>query len=87
MPTLGFQQVLEARACLAAFLCLVGRCVACPKDTGTSVAAMLGIAAALLVVALFVYRIRNILPVDLIKLGVSMFQIVASGSTSYDIPW
>ncbi len=48
---------------------------------------MLGIGAALLVAALFVFRIRNIIPVDLIKLGVSMFQIIASGSTSYAIPW
>ncbi len=64
-----------------------GRCVPCPKDKGSSVAAMLGIAAALLVAAFVCFRIRNILPVGIIKLGVSMFQVVASGSTSYAIPW
>ncbi len=48
---------------------------------------MLGIGMALAVVALLIFRIRSILPVGLIKLGVSMFQIIASGSTSYAIPW
>jgi hypothetical protein len=48
---------------------------------------MLGIAVTLLAVALLVFRIRTVLPVGVIKLGVSMFQIVASGSTSYAIPW
>jgi hypothetical protein len=63
------------------------RCVACPKSTSASVGAMLGIAVTLLAVALLVFRIRTVLPVGVIKLGVSMFQIVASGSTSYAIPW
>ncbi len=48
---------------------------------------MLGIGAALGVVAFLIFRIRSILPVGLIKLGVSLFQIIASGSTSYAIPW
>jgi hypothetical protein len=61
--------------------------VACPKDAGASVGAMLGIGVAILVAALVVFRIRNVLPVGLIKLGISLFQIIASGSTSYSIPW
>jgi hypothetical protein len=48
---------------------------------------MLGIGAGLAVAGFILFRIRNILPVGVIKLGVSMFQIVASGSTSYNIPW
>jgi hypothetical protein len=63
------------------------RCVMCPADTGASVGAMLGIGAALAAVAFLIFRIRSILPVGLIKLGVSMLQIIASGSTSYAIPW
>jgi hypothetical protein len=62
-------------------------CVPCPKNRGASVGAMLGIGLALLLAAFVVFRIRNVLPVGLIKLGVSLFQIIASGSTSYSIPW
>jgi hypothetical protein len=51
------------------------------------VGTLLGIAAALVATAALVFRIRNILPVGLIKLGISLFQIIASGSTSYAIPW
>ncbi len=48
---------------------------------------MLGIAVALLAGAYVLFRMRGILPVGIIKLGVSLFQIIASGSTSYRIPW
>lgn len=48
---------------------------------------MLGIGFSLLAASLTLFRIRNILPVGVIKLGVSLFQIVASSSTSYAIPW
>ena len=68
-------------------LCDVARCVLCPSSTGASVGAMLGIGAGLAVAGFILFRIRNILPVGVIKLGVSMFQIVASGSTSYNVPW
>jgi hypothetical protein len=48
---------------------------------------MLGIGVALLLGALIIFRIRTVLPVGVIKLGVSLCQIIASGSTSYSIPW
>jgi hypothetical protein len=51
------------------------------------VGAVLGIAVALLAAALVLFRLRKILPVGLIKLGVSLFQVIASGSSSYSIPW
>ncbi len=63
------------------------RCVPCPTNTGASVGAMLGIGVSLLATSLTLFQIRGILPVGVIKLGVSLFQIVASGSTSYAIPW
>ncbi len=85
---------LATDAAVVGFSCCVdcdartsGRCVACPKDKGASVVTLLGIAVALLAAAVIMFRIRNVLPVGLIKLGVSLFQIIASGSTSYSIPW
>ena len=55
----------------------LGRCVACPADRGAAVGALLGIALALAVSAFFVFKIRHVLPVGVIKLGVSMFQVGA----------
>ena len=41
----------------------------------------------MLVLAWLFYLSKRFLPVDLLKLGLSMMQIVASGSTVYDVPW
>jgi hypothetical protein len=44
---------------------------------------------ALLFIALCagLYIVREVLPIDVIKLGVSMVQIIASANSAYDIPW
>ncbi len=47
----------------------------CPKSAGESVGVLLGIAAALIATALLLFRIRHLLPVGVIKLGVSMLQV------------
>ena len=52
-----------------------GRCMACPPTTFASVGAMLGIAAALVVSGLLIFLIRKVLPVDVLKLGLSMLQV------------
>jgi hypothetical protein len=40
-----------------------------------------------IVVATGLFLVRNLIPVDVVKVGLSMIQIIASGSTAYDIPW
>ena len=52
-----------------------GKCVACPSSHGASVAAMLGILALLVVACVVFFRIRYLLPVDVLKLGLSMLQV------------
>jgi hypothetical protein len=64
-----------------------GLCVACPKSSGTSIGALLGLSMLLLAICAVLYMVRSLLPIDVIKLGVSMVQIIASANSAYDIPW
>jgi hypothetical protein len=48
---------------------------------------MAGILLALIVAVGVAIVIRDLLPVDVIKLGVSMVQIIASANSAYSIPW
>jgi hypothetical protein len=64
-----------------------GKCAACPSSSGTSAAAVVGIALALAACGAGIYAVRDLMPVNVIKLGVSMLQIIASANSAYDIPW
>jgi hypothetical protein len=64
-----------------------GLCVACPKSSGTSIVALLGLVLLLIALCTGLYLVRDVLPIDVIKLGVSMVQIIASANSAYDIPW
>jgi hypothetical protein len=64
-----------------------GLCVACPKSSGTSVGALFGLSLLLIAICGVLYMARELLPIDVIKLGVSMVQIIASANSAYDIPW
>jgi hypothetical protein len=64
-----------------------GRCVACPKSSGASIGALLGLSLLLITICSGLYLVRDLLPIDVIKLGVSMAQIIASANSAYDIPW
>ena len=61
--------------CAVGYFEQFGRCVACPPSSGASVGALLGIAVVLAVVCGVVYVIRALLPVDVLKLGLSMLQV------------
>ena len=87
---------VQCRAGYAGVLCSVcddqyfeqfGQCVACPASHKQSVAVMVALVCLFAVLGVVVFLLRNILPVDVMKLGVSMVQIIASGSTAYAIPW
>jgi hypothetical protein len=64
-----------------------GLCVACPKSSGTSIGALFGLSLLLVAICGVLYVVRELLPIDVIKLGVSMVQIIASANSAYDIPW
>ena len=52
-----------------------GVCVPCPSASGASAGAVFGLSLLLLVVVVGVYAIRQLLPVDVLKLGLSMVQV------------
>ena len=56
-----------------------GKCVACPTSSGASVGQLIGIALALLVLAGVAFWARKLLPVDVLKLGLSMLQVLIRG--------
>ena len=61
--------------CVEGYFEQFGRCAQCPPSAGASVVTMIGIGLLLLFVCFFVYFIRTILPVDILKLGLSMLQV------------
>ena len=61
--------------CADGFFEQFGKCVACPSSHGASVAAMLGMLTLLVVACVVFFRIRHLLPVDVLKLGLSMVQV------------
>ena len=56
-----------------------GRCALCPQSHGASLGALLGIGLMLVAFAGFVFVIRKVLPVDVLKLGLSMLQVATEG--------
>jgi hypothetical protein len=60
-----------------------GVCVKCPASQGQSVGVLLGFVIMLSGIAFLVFLVRHLLPVDVIKLGVSLVQVLASASASY----
>jgi hypothetical protein len=64
-----------------------GLCVACPKTSGASIGALVGLSLLLSFVCGVLFLLRDLLPIEVIKLGVSMVQIIASANSAYDIPW
>ena len=61
--------------CVTGYFEQFGRCVACPASGGASAAEMLGILALLLTACFLFFRFRHLLPVDVLKLGLSMLQV------------
>ena len=69
--------------CVEGYFEQFGRCAQCPPSAGASVVTMIGIGLLLLFVCFFVYFIRTILPVDILKLGLSMLQVTLATSRRY----
>ncbi len=73
--------------CADGFFEQFGTCVACPSSSGSSVGVTVGLVVALSAALSIILLLRHILPVDVIKVGVSMVQIIASANSAYAIPW
>ena len=73
--------------CAVGYFEQFGNCVVCPSASGASAGQLVGILLLLLALCGALFAVRALLPVDLLKLGLSMLQIIASASTAYTIPW
>jgi hypothetical protein len=61
--------------CVDGYFEQFGRCVACPRTSGSSLAALIGIALTIVVLCVVVYKARSVLPTNVMKLGLSMLQV------------
>ena len=52
-----------------------GKCVACPAASSASAGQLVGILVLLIAVCVGLFTIRTLLPVDVMKLGLSMLQV------------
>jgi hypothetical protein len=78
---------IACSVCALGYFEQFGQCVQCPATRARSSAAVFGFAVLLAAVAGILFKLRDLLPLDIIKIGVSMVQIIASANTAYDIPW
>lgn len=62
-------------------------CIKCPKDVGMSAAMILAVSVAFIVAGYILFKLREVLPIVQIKVGVSMLQVLAAGNAAYNIPW
>jgi hypothetical protein len=83
---LGYSHV-ACSVCALGFFEQFGKCAACPKTQATSFVALFGISVALILGGFLLIKMRELLPVDIVKIGVSMAQIIGSANSAYDIPW
>ena len=65
-----------------------GLCVKCPtKESGVSVLASIFFPMVLCVLFGILFMLRSMAPRGMMKVGISMLQIVASANSVYSIPW
>ena len=70
---------IACSVCAAGYYEQFGKCVSCPPSSGASISALVGIAMLLVVLCVALYFVRTLLPVDLLKLGLSMLQVRVCG--------
>ena len=66
---------IDGSLCVDGYFEQFGVCVQCPATGGASGGAVFGIILALAAVCYCIFRVRMLLPVDVLKLGLSMLQV------------
>jgi hypothetical protein len=64
-----------------------GKCTRCPSSRGRSAGATIVIVLAIIAMSLVLFAFRSFVPVGVVKVGISMVQIIASANSAYSIPW
>jgi hypothetical protein len=73
--------------CVDGYFEQFGKCAACPATATTSYLTVFGVVVIIFVFAGILFKIRELLPLDVLKIGVSMAQIIGSANSAYEIPW
>jgi hypothetical protein len=82
----GYSHV-ACSVCALGYFEQFGKCVACPATQATSYATLFGLSFVIIVIVGILFKIRELLPLDVLKIGVSMAQIIGSANSAYEIPW
>ena len=61
--------------CVDGYFEQFGVCVQCPPSSGASAGEVVGIVLLLFVLGFIFFKVRMLLPVDVLKLGLSMLQV------------
>jgi hypothetical protein len=83
----GYAGVL-CSACARDFFPQYGKCAPCPTKA-SPVSWVVSISLPLVIVLLFgvMFVLRGMMPRGMMKVGLSMVQIIAAANSAYDIPW
>ena len=83
----GYVGVL-CSVCAPGYFSEYGSCFQCPTAaTPTTTAATVGLPLALVVVFALLFMVRHVAPDGMMKVGVTMFQVLASANNVYRVPW
>jgi hypothetical protein len=69
--------------CITGYFEQFGQCVSCSSSSRSAIGIVAGFLLVGVAVLFLLYQLRKILPVDIIKLGVSLMQILASANSAY----
>ncbi|MGB1141864.1 MAG: hypothetical protein ACPG1A_13260, partial [Halioglobus sp.] len=73
--------------CADGFFEQFGRCAKCDTSAGLAWLVTFGVLIAVVALGVLFFKFRDLLPVDHLKVTLSMAQIIASANTAYAIPW
>jgi hypothetical protein len=83
----GYGGVL-CSTCALGYFPQYGTCTVCPaKESSVSLLASVTLPVVMVVVFGLMFFIRSLAPRGMVKVGVTMAQIVASANSAYNIPW
>jgi hypothetical protein len=74
--------------CAVGYFPQFGRCAKCPAtESAASVVASIALPLVMVVLLGIMFLIRSLAPRGMMKVGVSMVQIIAAANSAYSIPW
>ena len=83
----GYMGVL-CTVCAPGYFADYGECFQCPTTaTSANTAASVALPLAMLLAFAILFVVRSMAPRGMMKVGISMFQVLASANSVYRVPW